>query len=138
MSYFATVFELEILWYITERILNPDPKHVQFCNFVSDEQIIMSSALYACPVENGFCDFFSQLTFNKLGLVHTDVCRPMRTSSLDNSKYFRLFIDDYSRMTWVYFFKERSEIFKIFSKFKSHVEKESGYKIKCLWSHKGT
>lgn len=35
----------------------------------------------------------------KLELVHTDVCDPMRTPSLDNSRYFILFIDDYSRMT---------------------------------------
>ena len=74
----------------------------------------------------------------KLELVHTDVCGPMRTSSLDNSKYFILFIDDYSRMTWVYFLKEKSEVFNIFNKFKSHVEKESGCKIKCLRSDNGT
>ncbi|XP_074362133.1 uncharacterized protein LOC141702330 [Apium graveolens] len=36
----------------------------------------------------------------KLELVHTDVCGPMRTPPLDNSKYFILFIDDYSPMTW--------------------------------------
>lgn len=49
---------------------------------------------------------------HKLELVHTDVCGPMRTPSLDNSKYFILFIDNLSRMTWVYFLKERSEVFK--------------------------
>ena len=49
---------------------------------------------------------------HKLELVHTDVCGPMRTPSLDNSKYFILFIDNFSRMTWVYFLKERSEVFK--------------------------
>lgn len=74
----------------------------------------------------------------KLELVHTDVCGPMRTPSLDNSKYFILFIDDYSRMTWVYFLKERSEVFKIFNKFKSHVENESGFRIKNLRSDNGT
>ena len=74
----------------------------------------------------------------KLELVHTDVCGPMRTPSLENSKYFILFIDDYSRMTWVYFLKERSEVFKIFNTFKSHVEKESGHQIKCVRSDNGT
>lgn len=53
---------------------------------------------------------------HKLELVHTDVCGPMRTPSLDNSKYFILFIDDFSRMTWVYFLKERSEVFSVFKK----------------------
>ncbi|KAL3534238.1 hypothetical protein ACH5RR_002699 [Cinchona calisaya] len=42
-----------------------------------------------------------------LELVHTDVCGQMRTSHGGN-KYFILFIDDFSRMTWVYFLKEKS------------------------------
>lgn len=74
----------------------------------------------------------------KLELVHTDVCGPMMNPSPDNSKYFILFIDDYSRMTQVYFLKERSEVFKIFNKFKSLVEKESGHQIKCVRSDNGT
>ncbi|KAL5573510.1 hypothetical protein UlMin_023107 [Ulmus minor] len=35
-----------------------------------------------------------------LELVHTDVCGPMRTPSNDQNRYFILFIDDYTRMTW--------------------------------------
>ena len=59
---------------------------------------------------------------NKLELVHTDVYGLMRTLSLDGSKYFILFIDEYSKMTWVYFMKERSEVFSIFYKWKKFVE----------------
>jgi transposase InsO family protein len=72
-----------------------------------------------------------------LELVHTDVCGPMRTPSLDKSRYFILFIDDYSRMTWVYFLHEKSEVFKTFQKFKNHVEKQSGRNIKVLRSDRG-
>ena len=35
----------------------------------------------------------------KLELVHTDVCGPMRTTSLNDSKYFLLFVDDFTRMS---------------------------------------
>ncbi|KAL0392132.1 UNVERIFIED_CONTAM: Retrovirus-related Pol polyprotein from transposon RE2 [Sesamum radiatum] len=35
-----------------------------------------------------------------LELIHTDVCGPMRTPSHEQNRYFILFIDDYSRMTW--------------------------------------
>ena len=38
----------------------------------------------------------------RLELVHSDVCRPMSTESLKGSKYFLLFVDDYSRKTWCY------------------------------------
>ena len=45
-----------------------------------------------------------------LELVHTNICGPMRTHSHAQNKYFILFIDDYTRMTWVYFMRERSEV----------------------------
>jgi transposase InsO family protein len=72
-----------------------------------------------------------------LELIHTDVCGPMRTPSLHNNRYFILFIDDFSRMTWVYFMKEKSEVFGIFKKFKTFVEKQSGKCIKVLRSDRG-
>nr|KYP68962.1 Retrovirus-related Pol polyprotein from transposon TNT 1-94 [Cajanus cajan] len=74
---------------------------------------------------------------NLLELIHTDICGPMRTSSLHNNRYFILFIDDFSRMTWVYFIKEKSEVFGILKKFKTLVEKQSGKQIKVLRSDRG-
>ena len=58
-----------------------------------------------------------------LELVHTDVCGPMRTPSQDKNMYFILFIDDYTRMTWVYFMRQKLEVYGVFRKFKSYVEK---------------
>ncbi|KAL0448353.1 UNVERIFIED_CONTAM: Retrovirus-related Pol polyprotein from transposon TNT 1-94 [Sesamum latifolium] len=72
-----------------------------------------------------------------LELVHTDVCGPINPSSLGKSKYFILFIDDFSRKTWIYFLKQKSEAFATFKKFKALVEKESGYEIKALRSDRG-
>eukprot|EP00253_Pinus_taeda_P013735 PITA_13735 len=43
----------------------------------------------------------------RLQLVHSDVCGPIQTS-FGGCKYFLLFIDDFSRMTWVYFLKNKS------------------------------
>ena len=72
-----------------------------------------------------------------LELVHTDVCGPMRTPSHSQNMYFILFIDDFTRMTWVYFMRQRSEVFTIFKKFKVFVEKQSGHFIKVLRSDRG-
>ena len=44
----------------------------------------------------------------KLELVHTDVYGPMRIAFLSQNKYFILFIDDLTRMTWVYFLSSKS------------------------------
>ncbi|KAE8707740.1 TMV resistance protein N-like [Hibiscus syriacus] len=72
-----------------------------------------------------------------LELIHTDVCGPIKLSSLGNNNYFLLFIDDFSRKTWVYFLKQKSEVFEVFKKFKAAVERESGRKIKAMRSDRG-
>ncbi|GJV94795.1 retrovirus-related pol polyprotein from transposon TNT 1-94 [Tanacetum coccineum] len=72
-----------------------------------------------------------------LELVNTDLCGPMRNPSHGNNLYFILFIDDFSRMTWVYFMKEKSQVFGIFKKFKIFVEKQTGSFIKILRSDQG-
>ena len=59
----------------------------------------------------------------------------MSTPSHDNNKYFILFIDDSSRMTWVFFMIQKFEVFFILKKkFKSYVQKQSGHVIKTLRS----
>lgn len=52
-----------------------------------------------------------------LELIHTDICGKMRTPSFNHHTYFLTFIDDYSRMTWVHFLKEKSEAFGVFKQF---------------------
>ena len=47
-------------------------------------------------------------TSKPLELVHTDLCGPTRTKRFQGEYYFMLFIDDYTRMTWVTFLKEKS------------------------------
>ncbi|KAI5349042.1 hypothetical protein L3X38_001929 [Prunus dulcis] len=72
-----------------------------------------------------------------LELVHSDVCGPMQTPSIGGNKYFLTFIDDCTRMCWVYFMQFKSEVFNIFKKFKAMVELQSGYKLKKLRSDRG-
>ena len=67
-----------------------------------------------------------------LQLVHIDVCGPINPPSFGKSKYFILFIDDFSRKTWVYFLKQKLEAFVALKKFNTFVERKSGYKIKAL------
>ena len=48
-----------------------------------------------------------------------------------------LLIDDYTRMTWVTFLKEKSKAFMKFIAFKALVENETDINIKCLRSDNG-
>ena len=71
----------------------------------------------------------------KLELVHSDVCGPMSIESLVGSRFFLLFIDDYSRRTWCFFLKQKSEVFDSFVSFKTQVEKDIGSPIKTWFSY---
>jgi hypothetical protein len=46
-------------------------------------------------------------------------------------------IDDYTKMTWVSFMKEKYKSFEKFKAFKSLVENDTDLKIKCLRYDKG-
>ncbi|KAG8485451.1 hypothetical protein CXB51_021502 [Gossypium anomalum] len=74
----------------------------------------------------------------RLELVHFDVCGPVKSPSLNDSKYFVLFIDDLTRFSWVYFLKQKSEVFDAFSRFKALIENQLGCKIKALRTDNGT
>ncbi|KAL4303544.1 hypothetical protein GQ457_10G024470 [Hibiscus cannabinus] len=73
----------------------------------------------------------------KLELVHSDLCDPMKTSSMNGSKYFVLFIDDLTRMCWVYFLKSKLNVLSTFKDFKIFVENQSDCKLKVLRTDNG-
>ncbi|RVW17179.1 Retrovirus-related Pol polyprotein from transposon TNT 1-94 [Vitis vinifera] len=73
----------------------------------------------------------------KLELVHTDLWGPSPVASLGGSRYYITFIDDSSRKVWVYFLKNKSDVFVTFKKWKAMVETETGLKVKCLRSDNG-
>ena len=51
-----------------------------------------------------------------LELVHSDMFRPVLAPSLGGSRYDVFLIDEFSRMTWIYFLK-KSEVFERFLEF---------------------
>ncbi|GJW50832.1 RNA-directed DNA polymerase, eukaryota, reverse transcriptase zinc-binding domain protein, partial [Tanacetum coccineum] len=50
---------------------------------------------------------YGHLSTDVLELIHADLYGPMKSESLAGSKYFLLFIDDHSRMSWVTFSRAR-------------------------------
>ena len=72
-----------------------------------------------------------------LELVHTDVCGRMEVKSLTGNEYFVTFIDDKSRYIWVYFLKQKSQVFETFRNWKALAENESGKRLKTLRSDRG-
>ena len=64
---------------------------------------------------------FKQSTWRaikKLQLIHTDLARAQRTPSLKENKSYIIFVDDFTRMCWIYFLKSKSEVAGVFWRFK--------------------
>ncbi len=72
-----------------------------------------------------------------LELVHSDVCRPMKTTSRGGAQYFVTFIDDFSKKTHVYILKAKGKVFDKFKAYKALVENQTNMKIKTLRSDNG-
>jgi hypothetical protein len=72
-----------------------------------------------------------------LDLIHSDVCGPMPVKSLGGSLYNVIFIDDYSRKTWLYLLKTKDKVFNKFQEFKEEIENLTNKKIKTLRTDNG-
>ncbi|XP_074363933.1 uncharacterized protein LOC141704625 [Apium graveolens] len=102
-------------------------------------------------VEIGFCEpwFLGKkkcVTFTKSGrtlktkkleLVHTYVYGPTTVALLDKSLYYVTIINDFTKKIWVYFLKNKSDVFSTFKKWKTEVENLTGLKVKSLMSDNG-
>ena len=73
-----------------------------------------------------------QQIYKYTNLIHTDVSGLMSHVSLGGYEYYVIFIDDYSRRTWIYFLETKGEVFSCFKEFKALVEKQTGRKIWVL------
>ena len=56
---------------------------------------------------------------------------------MNGSRYILTFIYDFSRYTWVFFIKKKSEVLEKFTELKALIENASGQKIKILRSDNG-
>nr|GEW68114.1 hypothetical protein [Tanacetum cinerariifolium] len=72
-----------------------------------------------------------------LGLIHTDVCGPLRHVSKKGASHFITFTDDYSHYGYVHLLKHKHEVFETFKVFKSEVENQLRKTIKAILSDRG-
>ncbi|GKA07503.1 retrotransposon protein, putative, ty1-copia subclass [Tanacetum coccineum] len=72
-----------------------------------------------------------------LGIIHTDVCGPLRHVLRQGASYIITFTDDYSRYGYVYILKHKHEVFETFKVFKNEVENQLRKTIKALRSDRG-
>ena len=67
-------------------------------------------------------------------LIHSDVWGPSLVASIGGSRYFVVFIDDFSRYSWIFPMKSRSEILPIYNNFTKMVETQFSKRFKTFRS----
>lgn len=70
-------------------------------------------------------------------VIHSDVWGPSRVRNVTGSRWFVTFIDDHTRITWVYLMKDKSEVGRIFECFHTVVQTQFQSKIRVLMSDNG-
>jgi hypothetical protein len=79
----------------------------------------------------------STSTEKPLQLVHMDLSVPSRQEGTWKENYFMLIIDDYSRLSWVSFLKEKDEAFEKFKIFEALTENQTSDRLKVVRSNRG-
>ncbi|KAJ9556562.1 LOW QUALITY PROTEIN: hypothetical protein OSB04_011176 [Centaurea solstitialis] len=72
------------------------------------------------------CDSCQFAKHHRFELVHSDVWGPCPITSKSGFKYFVTFVDDFSRVTWLYLMKNRSEVFTHFCTFVAEAKTQFG------------
>ena len=67
-------------------------------------------------------------------MIHSDIWGPSRIKNVTGTRWFVSFIDDHTRLTWVFLMKEKSETGQIFKNFKNMIQTQFQSKIQILKS----
>ena len=71
-------------------------------------------------------------------LIHSDVWGASKVTTMTEKKWFVTFIDDHTRLCWVYLMNEKSEVKSLFQDFYKMVENQFFKKINILHLDNGT
>jgi histone deacetylase 1/2 len=70
----------------------------------------------------------TRVTTAPLEIIYSDVWGPAQTS-VSGHQFYVSFVDAYSRFTWLYLLKHKSDVFTVFLQFQQHVERLLNRKI---------
>ena len=112
-------------------------------------QVIFQNNLSAFS-KSSFCDSYQcnkshKLPFGKsslksrrpLDLIYTDVWGPSPIRSIDGFSYYIIFVDHFTKYSWLFPLAYKSDVFSIFPKFKVMVEKYFKSSINTIYTDGG-
>lgn len=71
-------------------------------------------------------------TVEAFPLLHVDIWGPVKYASRIKCNSFITIVDDYTRYTWIFLIKNKSEFLYIFTQFYEYVLTQFEKKIKCI------
>ena len=95
--------------------------------------VILVKRLKAINYLIQFLPVFLPSLYNLFSLM----CGGLPPSSVGRHTYYVSFIDDYSKFSWIYLLKKRSDVFQVFLNFQALVERQFDCKILALQSDWG-
>ena len=119
-------------------------QHAEMVNNITEISKILPDDDLCEPCINGKQ---TRLPFNKiknkehvtrpLFIIHSDVCGPINPLTMNNKKYYVVFIDQYTHYSVTYLMSERTELFTCFKDFVEKSEAHFNLKIVHLYSDNG-
>ena len=96
------------------------------------------------PFECEICQLSKQVRSNfpiqpykastPFSMIHSDIWGPSKIKNVTGTRWFISFIDDHTRLTWVFLMKEKSETSQIFKNFSKMIQTQFQSKIQILKS----
>jgi hypothetical protein len=65
-------------------------------------------------------------------IIHSDVWGPSPVKNITGTRWFVFFVDDHTRLTWLFLMKEKSKVSQIFQNFHSMIQTQFHTKIQIL------
>lgn len=67
-------------------------------------------------------------------MIHSDIWGASRVSSVNEARWFLLFVDDHTRLSWVFLMKEKSETIQLFKQFHVMIQNQFNTNIQIFHS----
>ncbi|GAU39772.1 hypothetical protein TSUD_220160 [Trifolium subterraneum] len=104
--------------------INSSQLDCEACHLAKDHRVSFSSKPYSAS--------------KPFYLFHSDVWGPSKIKTMSGKKWFVTFIDDHTRVCWVYLMEKKSEVAERFEDFFQMIETQFQTKIGILRSDNGT
>ena len=129
------------IWLIHNRLGHPSFRYLQHLfpalfstlqpsSFKCETCIVAKSHRVPYPVSHTKRDM-------SFSLIHSDVWGPSHAITPSENKWFVIFVDDCTRMTWLYLLKRKNEVFGVFKSFHVMIQTQFSAKIKTLRTDNG-